>query len=204
MLHYNTLPVSSINYPYCFKHKVFNQVELEKIIIYCDALEKTKANIRETEVGKNTEKFDSTTRVSDISWITIDAESKWIFDRIAEKIDSLNHEFYQHDLFGFNAIQYAEYNFKQLGKYDYHMDMHMFPSTSDNNMPRKLSASLLLNNTFEGGEFEINTGGGGEKVSELVAGTIIVFPSYLIHRVKPVTKGIRRSLTVWCVGPKFK
>ena len=204
MSYYNSVPESSINYSYCFKHKVFNEIELEKIIKYCNALEKTKANVREAEVGGKTEKVDTRIRVSDISWLTFDIESKWIFDRIAENINSLNDEFYQHDLFGFHAIQYAEYNSEQLGKYDYHMDMHMFPAISDNHLSRKLSASLLLNNIFEGGEFEINTGGASKKVSELVAGTIVVFPSYVIHRVKPVTKGIRRSLAVWCVGPKFR
>ena len=200
MLHYNTLPVSSINYPYCFKHKVFNQVELEKIIIYCDALEKTKGEIS----NKNSFAVDKELRISDISWVNLNTESKWIFDRIAENIDSLNNEFFQHDLYGFNEIQYAEYDSKQLGKYDYHMDMAMSPSMSDNNMSRKLSMSLLLNNTFKGGEFEFNISNLDTPISELVAGTIVVFPSYLIHRVKPVTEGIRLSLTAWCVGPKFK
>ena len=35
-------------------------------------------------------------------------------------------------------------------------------------------------------------------------GRAVLFPSFLCHRVKPVTKGIRKSLVVWVVGPKFK
>lgn len=200
MLYYNPLSVSSITYPYCFKQEVFSPTELKKIIKYCNTLEKTKAKIIDrTEIVNNDE-----LRTSDIGWITLNTESKWIFDRLAENIDSLNNEFYQYDLFGFNAIQYAEYNSEQLGKYNYHIDMSLFPTIPESGMTRKLSASLLLNDTFEGGEFEINLANEDTKVSELVAGSIIAFPSYVIHRVKPVTKGIRRSLTVWCVGPKFK
>ena len=200
MLYYNPLSISSTNYPYCFRHEVFNATELKKIIKYCNTLEKTKAKVLEKTKDVNNDKI----RVSDIGWITLNTESKWIFDRLAQSIDSLNNEYYQYNLFGFNAIQYAEYNSKQLGKYDYHMDMALNPTLSQDNMTRKLSVSLLLDNTFEGGEFEFNLSHPSTSVPELIAGSIIVFPAYLLHRVKPVTKGIRRSLTVWCVGPKFK
>ena len=35
-------------------------------------------------------------------------------------------------------------------------------------------------------------------------GTVIFFPSYLKHGVRPVTKGIRHSLVSWFVGPSFR
>lgn len=35
-------------------------------------------------------------------------------------------------------------------------------------------------------------------------GTVIIFPSYILHRVTPVTKGVRKSLAVWISGPRFK
>ena len=38
----------------------------------------------------------------------------------------------------------------------------------------------------------------------LPKGSIIVFPSFLWHRVKPVTKGVRYSLVVWNLGYPFK
>lgn len=200
MLYYDPLSISAMNYPYCFKHEVFTATELQKILKYCKTLDKTKAKLEhQTE-----DVADYKTRISDVSWIRPNTESKWIFDRIAANIDSMNKEFYQYDLFGFSEIQYAEYDYEQLGKYDYHTDIAMSPIMSRNNLTRKLSASLLLNDTFEGGEFQYNVGNSDQSVSELVAGTIVVFPSYLLHRVKTVTKGIRRSLTVWCVGPKFK
>ena len=38
---------------------------------------------------------------------------------------------------------------------------------------------------------------------KLEEGSIIVFPSFLQHRVAPITKGIRYSLVAWFLGPPF-
>ena len=35
-------------------------------------------------------------------------------------------------------------------------------------------------------------------------GTVLIFPSYMVHGVEPVTKGIRYSAVTWLVGPYFK
>jgi PKHD-type hydroxylase len=35
-------------------------------------------------------------------------------------------------------------------------------------------------------------------------GTVIMFPSYLLHRVTPVTKGVRKSLVLWVGGTTFR
>ena len=42
-------------------------------------------------------------------------------------------------------------------------------------------------------------------VKEVVPrGSIVVFPSFLYHEVKPITKGTRYSLVVWFIGKPFK
>lgn len=33
---------------------------------------------------------------------------------------------------------------------------------------------------------------------------VTFFPSYVMHRVKPVTEGVRYSLVCWVSGPSFK
>ena len=38
----------------------------------------------------------------------------------------------------------------------------------------------------------------------LPKGSIVIFPSYIWHRVSPVTKGTRLSLVQWNLGPGFK
>ena len=59
--------------------------------------------------------------------------------------------------------------------------------------------SIILNSDFEGGDFQIS----GLTTHALEEGSIVVFPSFLEHRVAPVTKGIRYSLVVWFLGPPF-
>lgn len=94
-------------------------------------------------------------------------------------------------------IQIAKY--EDGGHYSWHVDAH----APIQNIQRKLSAVLLLNDAseFEGGELEFeDTKFEGLKK----AGSIVVFPSYIKHRVTPVTKGIRYSTTCWMHGPAFK
>jgi PKHD-type hydroxylase len=70
---------------------------------------------------------------------------------------------------------------------------------------RKLSVVVALNDGFEGGQFQINTNGEhNPETIPLPKGRLVVFPSYILHRVTPVTKGVRHSLVVWVVGPKFR
>ena len=63
--------------------------------------------------------------------------------------------------------------------------------------------TLLLSNpsTFEGGELEFMD---DKKSVKLKQGQAIFFASWLRHRVKPVTKGERKSLVMWFGGPPFK
>ena len=72
---------------------------------------------------------------------------------------------------------------------------------------RKLSMSLILNGNFQGGVFEFASYNRGKVFyyTQLNhrAGTVIVFPSSIEHRVTPVTKGIRYSLVAWFLGPPF-
>tara|TARA_R100000656_G_scaffold10855_1_gene11695 strand:+ start:1423 stop:2025 length:603 start_codon:yes stop_codon:yes gene_type:complete len=77
---------------------------------------------------------------------------------------------------------------------------------------RKLTAVTLISDDFSGGEFELSHQIIGDnndiKIEvlpvDLSLGDILVFPSFVWHRVKPVTSGIRHSMQVWCLGPPFK
>lgn len=92
-------------------------------------------------------------------------------------------------------IQLTSYSKKQ--HYDWHEDWSPLDSSKD---VRKVSVVILLNDPseFEGGEFEFKHEG---KV-DLKQGSVIAFPSFLQHRVNPVTKGIRKSAVCWIAGPK--
>ena len=72
---------------------------------------------------------------------------------------------------------------------------------------RKLSATIVVNDDYEGGHFETMRLDHGKVIKrkvEAAPGSAIVFPSSTTHRVTPVTKGIRYSIVVWFAGPPFK
>ena len=66
---------------------------------------------------------------------------------------------------------------------------------------------MFLNDTseYKGGKFQFNEGTEKNAVDvPQIRGRMILFPSFMIHRVTPVTKGVRKSLVVWVLGPKFR
>ena len=83
------------------------------------------------------------------------------------------------------------------GKYDSHVDRCY------NTPIRKLSVIVLLSDEFEGGDFELICDDNPIKL-EMKKGKLFAFPSFILHRVKPITKGERNSLVGWVTGPNFK
>jgi len=70
---------------------------------------------------------------------------------------------------------------------------------------RKISITVQLSDPdeYEGGDFEFLI---GKEIIKLPRkkGCAIVFPSYFLHRVTPVTKGTRKSLVLWGSGQPFR
>ena len=96
--------------------------------------------------------------------------------------------------------QLAVYEGDKNAHYDWHTDI----GWGDSSMyDRKISAIVILSNPeeYEGGDVEFDN---GEKYGSLERGTVITFPSYLRHKVHPVTEGIRVSLVFWVEGPRFR
>jgi PKHD-type hydroxylase len=96
----------------------------------------------------------------------------------------------------------------QIGRYkstdEGHYDWHMDAGTPQNGVQRKLSISILLSDPseFEGGELQFK---GIEDQKILTKqGSIVVFPSFIEHKVTPVTKGVRYSAVTWVSGPSFR
>ena len=192
MLHYDPNTTLSTTHGYAFSNNIFSKQELKQIVKYCNSLPKQIATVNKPELCKNH-------RVSDIAWVKFNNDCKWFYDKLACNIDSLNQNFYQFDLTGFTDYQFTEYKASQQGKYDWHLDTYL--GENPQFLTRKLSATLLLNDDFDGGDFQFHDLIEQPKMS---AGTLIVFPSFLVHRVAPIIKGVRNSLVCWCVGPKFK
>jgi predicted 2-oxoglutarate/Fe(II)-dependent dioxygenase YbiX len=85
------------------------------------------------------------------------------------------------------------------GRYTAHLDTFLNP----NEECRKLTVLTFLNDDFEGGRFYIQDGH-ERYYPPQTKGTVLVFPSFLLHGVEDVTSGTRYSAVCWLVGPFFK
>jgi PKHD-type hydroxylase len=96
--------------------------------------------------------------------------------------------------------QIGRYKSVDEGYYDWHMDA----GPPKDGVQRKLSISILLSDPseFEGGELQFK--GIEDRKILTKQGSIVVFPSFIEHRVTPVTKGVRYSAVTWASGPAFK
>ena len=155
-------------------------------------------------------KSDPKARISDVSWVT----DQWVYDIIWPYMTKANEKTgWRYIIESAESMQVTRY--KPGGFYGFHKD-GMGDHLSAYSEPgrqfihgrvRKLSMTVLLNEDYEGGEFQFATYSKEEceistpEFSKL--GSIIVFPSAMEHRVAPVTKGVRYSLVVWFLGPPF-
>jgi len=146
---------------------------------------------------------DPAIRATQIAWIGAKPELQHIWEKLAVAVAEVNSRFFHFDLTGFHEpIQLGLYTEQQQGHYNWHTDA----SPMDRAVPRKLSLSMLLSDPseFKGGEFQVKTNNDTAQTLETQKGRAWFFPSYTLHRVAPVTKGVRRSLVLWVGGPQFR
>ena len=143
--------------------------------------------------------YDPDKRITTISWIPFKEMPEMYRDIEKTMLQANNNHF------GFDGMRLTEpaqfTHYPTGGFYQWHMDNDV---VGKHQPPvRKISMTLLLSDpsTFEGGELEFMSKG---KTAKLIQGQAIFFASWLQHRVKPVTKGERKSLVMWFGGPPFK
>jgi|SaaInlV_110m_DNA_1040235.scaffolds.fasta_scaffold04701_3 PKHD-type hydroxylase len=148
---------------------------------------------------------DPKMRKANIAWLKQE-ETPGVFEVIGALVSHANQEVYGLDIQGVQDAQYTVYDSEELGHYDWHMDI--VPSKDSNSVEdRKITVVVQLSDpdSYEGGDLEfIGTGGTIDKRKSRSRGTVFSFPSFLTHRVTPVTKGVRRSLVLWYTGPNLK
>ena len=155
-------------------------------------------------------------RFSDVVWLT----DPWIYKEIypyiyrANKNAGWNFEYENSE-----AFQFTKYKLNQ--HYDWHIDSwekpYHKPDSNQHGKIRKLSMTCQLSDgsEYEGGELEFDFKNYAPHMRDsskhivqakeiLPKGSIIVFPSFVWHRVQPVTKGVRYSLVLWTLGYPYK
>lgn len=137
-------------------------------------------------------------RASRVSWIN----DKRVLNLLYEYVDIANRNVFNFNIFKKADIQFTEYLATENGHYNWHHDINW---NRDDGYDRKLSVTVQLSNAdeYEGGDFQFSECTTPDKDSK-EKGTILIFPSYLQHRVSPVTKGIRKSLVAWFEGSKWR
>jgi len=195
---------SRITYPYCYYDGAFTDQELDSMSEYFSQHEVDQAMVMSVDRPLN-----ESIRRSKVKFFFRDEYTFPIFDRLNNVIEENNDRFYNFILNGYDSFQYTEYHHEERGEYNFHVDTAIGDRCGDAQFEtRKLSLVMCLNQPgvdFEGGQFCMTLG--SEKNAfevEMKRGRIILFPSFMLHRVAPVTKGIRKSLVVWVTGPKFR
>lgn len=183
---------------YCYYEGVFDDEMIQGII---DAGE--KIGTEKAQVGGD---FNAPGRVADeirktdIAWFNATDENAWIFRKLTDIIKQANDQWFGFDLKTIEALQYSVYNEGDF--YDGHVDHHF---QGPGQYCRKLSFTMQLTDEseYEGGQTLMHTSHEPFAIPKK-KGTITFFPSYTLHEVTEITKGTRKALVGWVLGPRWK
>ena len=180
---------------YYFFRDGFTDEEIERI-------KKTAMEYPAMDAGTGqleTSRHEDSVRKSTVRWMHDDKrELDWVFQKLFDMTNEANSHLWDFNLsHAEESIQYTEY-LADGGHYDWHLDCgHKIQAQ------RKISITVQLNDDYEGGELQLWRG--QEPVTALKKkGTVVIFPSYMLHRVTPVTKGKRNSLVLWMGGDHYR
>lgn len=189
-------------------------------------LKRFEANSQQSAIfgpDENPGVIHGSTRKSKHAWVP---ETHWCAGFVMHYAQLANASNYRYDLIGLDghSLQYGIY--KEGDHYDWHNDysientekhpIHHAHGVSDvaissnlrasSEYVRKLSFSFQLSHPseYDGGELQVVSRTGDVHTMPKDFGTIIFFDSRVVHKVAPVTRGERRSLVGWIIGPRWK
>lgn len=194
----------AINYPFglALKHNYADYIyyrglflphEIERILNFWEEDKIIKATL------SGEDKYNDELRKSSVMFIDNVPENNWIYNKLAGLAINCNNERYWFDLLGFHQelqlTRYSEGDF-----FDWHLDFGAGEISA-----RKLSMTIQLSDAdaYEGGDLQFMINNKIENAPR-EKGTIIIFPSFIMHRVTPITKGTRQSIVGWVSGPPYR
>lgn len=141
-------------------------------------------------------------RKGEICFIPSNEKSNaWLFERCSEIVKYANDQWFKFDVNSIESLQLSEY--KEGDYFKPHLDL-IYDNPSK--YQRKLSFSIQLSDPeeYEGGDLILNTIVENKWTAPKSKGCVTIFPSFVAHEVTPVTRGVRKSLVGWVLGPNFK
>lgn len=178
-------------------------------------------NLENSRIGTNT--LEEKIRNAKNAWIP---DTHWVAGFIWHYVCKANRENFLYNIENIQAscMQYTVYDEGQF--YNWHQDLGISGFYKPNVLPgqcdpqqnledhilreteriRKLSFSLQLSDSeeYDGGQFQLLEEGGKIYTAPKKRGTLIIFDSRANHRVRKITKGTRKSIVGWIVGPRWK
>lgn len=174
---------------------LFDNRALDALEHHCDglALEPARLNSGANDI-----------RITQVAWVHRVAETEALYRQMETIVLRLNADLFHFDLSGLTAMQYAVYREGDRAYFDWHNDYGR--SRGDPGQePRKITLSLQLSDgaAYDGCDLEIRAAHPLD-VAPRERGALIAFRATALHRVTPITRGVRKCLVAWAAGPEFR
>jgi PKHD-type hydroxylase len=174
---------------------LFSAAECEAIIALADSRALLEARL---VGGRDAPQL----RRARLAWLDDDGPAAWVFARLAQGVARANRESFGAEVESFDErAQAALYPAETAGAFGWHSDIGEGPLARR----RKLTVVVQLSDPadYAGGALELNPDG-AVRAADRARGAAVVFPSFVLHRVAPVTRGARWSLTLWAHGSPYR
>lgn len=184
---------------YYYFNEGFSDEELDTIYKYVSLL-----SFQDAQTASSNKENEESVRISKIKWVHPRIECEWLYDKLMQMIVEANNNLWNFNLFGLvDSIQYTEYHALDNGHYGWHQDIG-----PDMLSTRKISLTVQLSHPseYDGGDLEYFIGGNPDQAYKVPKnkGLVFIFPSFMMHRVTPITRGVRRSFVLWVGGEPYK
>jgi len=177
---------------FIFYERFFSEQETKSIIDLSETVKKKKSGIHQKNVVSESRKSESCHILPSI-------DSEWLFRKLEDIILLANCDYFGFEISGFEGgLELISY--KKTGDYfDWHPDRGFKAPI------RKLSFVVQLSpeDSYSGCNLELMVSSTPEIMPKSI-GTVVIFPSFVMHRVSPLVAGLRQSLVGWITGPSFR
>ena len=178
---------------YFYWNNLFSEQEVKNI--------NSLFNKNKKEKEKLSLKAEGSKKTSTVYKIKMKYLRKHLNEAISHIIKN-NQDEYGYDLFEIADEEAVNYNIYKKGEqYQWHIDADRTKSSDI-----KLTALINVSDTsFSGGDFYLLNSNNPLPVPELNnSGSMIIFNSFTLHKINPIKKGIRKTITIFLRGPAFK
>jgi PKHD-type hydroxylase len=143
-------------------------------------------------------------RSTQVAWVHRDSRTEELYLRMEAVVLRLNAELFHFELSGLTTMQYAVYRQDEAGYFDWHNDYGRYRGDPGQE-PRKITLSLQLSDgaSYDDCDLEVRSAHPID-VAPRERGCLMGFRANALHRVTPITRGVRKSLVIWAAGPEFR